>query len=242
MQARDVMTSEIVTVASDRSVKSVAEILATRGVAAVPVVDDEHRLRGIVTAADVLRGRMLPDPRLHLRRDEDTGPASPPVLVRGVMTADVRTVEAAADVADIARIFVDERLRSVPVIDRGRLVGVVSRRDLLRTLARPDEQLRADLLGLIESYAGDPDCWNVTVSDGVATIQRTQGTPEVSAETEDGVLRALARTVRGIVGIRVLPAVLAGTPERGGEVQQPVQQRAPNGGGSRRTSADPVSP
>ena len=207
MQARDVMTREVVTVASDTSVKSAAEILATRGFAAVPVVDEEHRLLGIVTEADVLRGRMLPDPRLRLRRDEDTGSAPPPVLVRGVMTVDVRTVEAAADVADIARLFVDERLRSVPVVDRGRLVGIVSRRDLLRTLVRPDVHLRADLLRLIESYTGEPDCWNVTVSEGVATIQRTHGTPEVSADTEEGALRALARTVSGIVDVRVHPAV-----------------------------------
>jgi CBS domain-containing protein len=206
VQARDVMTREVVTVAPDTSVKSVAEILATRGFTAVPVVDDEHRLRGIVTEADVLRGRMLPDPRLRLRRERGDGSAPPPLLVRGVMTAPVRTVEATADVADIARLFVEERLRSVPVVDRGRLVGIVSRRDLLRTLVRPDEQLRSDLLGLIESYTGDLDCWNVTVSEGVATIQRTQGSPEVSAETEETALRALARTVSGIVGVRVLPA------------------------------------
>ncbi|WP_448624942.1 CBS domain-containing protein [Geodermatophilus sp. URMC 64] len=201
------MTREVVTVAPDTSVKSVAEILATRGFAAVPVVDEEHRLLGIITEADVLRGRVLPDPRLRLRRDEDTGSVPPPALVRGVMTADVRTVEATADVADVARLFVDERLRSIPVVDSGRLVGIVSRRDLVRTLVRPDEQLRADLLRLIESYTGEPGCWNVAVSEGVATIQRTRGTPEVPAETEKDALSTLARTVSGIVGVRGLPAV-----------------------------------
>jgi len=207
VQARDVMTREVVTVAPDTSVKSVAEILATRGFTAVPVVDDEHRLRGIVTEADVLRGRMLPDPRLRLRRDRGDRSAPPPLLVRGVMTAPVRTVEATADVADIARFFVEERLRSVPVVDRGRLVGILSRRDLVRTLVRPDEQLRADLLRLIGSYTGDLGCWTVAVTEGVATIRRTHGTPEASAEIEEGALRALARSVRGLVGVRVLPAV-----------------------------------
>jgi len=166
------MTRQGVTVASDTSVKSVAEILTTGGFAAVLVVDDEHRLLGIVSEADVLRGRMLPDPRLRLRRDEETGSAPPPVLVCGVMTADVRTVEATADVAEVARLFVDERLRSAPVVDGGRLVGITSRRDLFRTVARPDDQLRADLLGLIESYTGEPGSWEVTVGEGVATIRR----------------------------------------------------------------------
>ena len=79
------MTRQVVTVAPDTSVKPAAEILATGGFAAVPVVDDEHRLQGIVTEADILRDRMLPDPRLRLRRDEETRSTPPPVLVRGVM-------------------------------------------------------------------------------------------------------------------------------------------------------------
>lgn len=205
MRARDVMTSEVVTVGPETSAKYAAEVLAERGFAALPVVDEENRLLGIVAEADVLRDRLPQDPRLHLRRD-DSGSNLPPTLVRGVMTEDVRTVEATADVADIARLFVDAQLRSVPVIDRGRLVGIVSRRDVLRTLIRPDEQLRTDLLRLVESYTGELDTWNVSVSEGVATVHRTRGTPEVSAETEEGALRALARTVSGIVGVRILAA------------------------------------
>jgi CBS domain-containing protein len=92
------------------------------------------------------------------------------------------------------------------VLDRGRLVGIVSRRDVLRTLIRTDEQLRTDVLGLVESYTGDIGSWDVTVSEGAATIRRTRGTPEGSAETEAGALRALALTVCSIVGVQVLPA------------------------------------
>jgi hypothetical protein len=168
------------------------------------VVDRHHRLVGIVTEADVLRDRLPPDPRLRLRRDVGTGSTPPPVLVGGVMTADVRTVDGAADVADLARLFVDERLRSVPVVDRGRLVGIVSRRDLLRTVARPDDQLRAELLRRIESYDGNLDGWDVAVTDAVATARRTHGILET--ESEEGALHALARTVRGLAGVRVLPA------------------------------------
>ncbi len=207
MQARDVMTREVVTVGPETSAKYAAEIMAEHGFAAVPVVDDDNQLVGIVAEADVLADRLPPDPRLHLRRDESEEDASPPLLVRGVMTEGVRTVDAAADVSDIARLFVDDRLRSVPVLEHGRLVGIVSRRDLLRALVRPDEVLRQDVLRLVEGYTGELGDWDVRVTEGVATIRRTRGTPEVSTDVEDRALRTLAHTVAGVISVRVLHGV-----------------------------------
>jgi CBS domain-containing protein len=204
VQARDVMTRDVVTVGPETSTKYAAEVMAERGYAALPVVDDDDRLVGIVAEADVLRDRMPPDARLHARRDAPTRDALPSLLVHGVMSAGVRSVEAGADVADVARLFVDERLRSVPVLDHGRLVGIVSRRDLLRTLVRPDEEIRVDLLRLVEGYTGDLGSWEVTVTEGVATIRRTGGTPQVSAQVEERALRALATTVGGVIGVRVM--------------------------------------
>jgi CBS domain-containing protein len=207
VQARDVMTREVVTVGPDTSAKYAAEVMAERGFAAVPVVDDDMQLVGIVAEADVLRDRLPSDPRLHMRRDDEATENPPPLLVRGVMTADVRTAGASSDVADIARLFIDERLRSVPVLEHGRLVGIVSRRDLLRALVRPDDVIRQDLLRLVEGYTGELDSWDVEVTEGVATIRRTRGTPETTAETERRALRALAHTVPGVVSARVeLPA------------------------------------
>jgi CBS domain-containing protein len=179
--------------------------MADRGCAALPVVDDDQRLVGIVAEADVLRGRLPTDPRLHLRRGDDVADDPPPLLVRGVMTAGVRSVDAAADVADIARVFVDERLRSVPVLGHDRLAGIVSRRDLLGALVRPDDAIRTDLLGLVEDYTGEPGSWDVDVTEGVATVRRTRGNPDPTAESERHTLRALAHTVPGVVAAR-LPA------------------------------------
>jgi CBS domain-containing protein len=222
VQARDVMTREVVTVGPETSAKYAAEVMAEHGFAALPVVDEDDRLVGIVAEADVLRDRMPPDPRLHLRRDGET-PASPPsLLVHGVMTRDVRSVEGTSDVADVARLFVDDRLRSVPVVDRGRLVGIVSRRDVLRALVRPDEEIRHELLRLVEGYTGALDSWEVSVTDGLATIRRTRGLPEPTVEVEQQALSALARTVGGVVGVRVLSAgdagpVVTGVADRSGE-------------------------
>jgi len=200
------MTHEVVTVGPETPAKYAAEVMAEHGFAALPVVDDDGRLVGIVAEADVLRDRMPPDPRLHLRRD-GAEPRALSLLVRGVMTSDVRVVEPVADVADVARVFVDERLRSVPVVDGARLVGIVSRRDLLRALVRPDEEIRHELLRLVEGYTGALDAWEVTVTEGLATIRRTRGLPEPTAEVEQRALSALARTVGGVVGVQVLAAV-----------------------------------
>jgi CBS domain-containing protein len=205
VQARDVMTREVVTVGPDSSVKQAAEVMAERGFAALPVVDEDDRLIGIVGEADVLRNRVLPDPRLHLRRDGPSTPAAPPLLVGGVMTAVVRSVEASADIADVARIFIHEHVRSVPVLDHGRTVGIVSRRDLLRGLARPDASIAADLRRSVADYTGEPACWDIAVTEGVATIRRAEGTPQVSARVEEQALTELASTVGGVVSIRVLP-------------------------------------
>ncbi|MCZ2860598.1 CBS domain-containing protein [Blastococcus sp. VKM Ac-2987] len=204
MQVRDVMTREVVTVGPDTSTKYAAEVMAEHGYAALPVVDGNDRLVGIVAEADVLRDRLPADPRLHLRRDGPADP-TPPLLVRGVMTRGVRTVDAGGDVSDVARLFVDDRLRSVPVLEDGRLAGIVSRRDLLRALVRPDDEIRRDLLRLIEGYTGDLGDWEVTVVEGIATVRRTAGTPEPSAAVEQRALHALARTVPGVVGAQVLP-------------------------------------
>jgi CBS domain-containing protein len=203
METRDVMTRHVVTVEPDTAVKHAAELMAERGFAALPVVE-AHRLVGIVTESDVLRDRVAPDPRLHLRRSEPWGNPAPPKLVRGVMTSPPRSVEASADVADVARMFVDEHLRSVPVMEHDALIGIVSRRDVLTVLGRPDDRIRADVLQAVEDYTGEEGCWDVHVTDGASSIRRTTGTSGDADEVEERFLRELAATVPGVVSVRVL--------------------------------------
>jgi CBS domain-containing protein len=206
------MTTEVVTVGPDTSAKYAGELMAEHGFAALPVVDDDGRLLGIVAEADVLRDRLPQDPRLHLRRDgleRDDAREDVPLLVRGVMTTAVRSVEPTSDLADLARLLTGSRLRSVPVVAGDALVGIVSRRDVLRALVRPDADIRADVLRLVEAYTGDLGCWDVQVTEGVTSVRRTRGAPDVSPAVEEFALRRLVTTVPGVVAVHVLPAVPA---------------------------------
>jgi CBS domain-containing protein len=204
VQVRDVMTREVVTVGPDSSTKQAGAVMAERGFAALPVVDESRRVVGMVAEADVLRDRVPADPRLHMRRDRETSPPAPPMLVRDVMSAAVRSIAASADVADLARLLVGERLRSLPVLEDGVLVGIVSRRDVLRVLVRPDEDIRADLVRLVEGYTGELGCWDIVVVEGAATIRRSRGAPEGPVAAEDVAMQELAATVPGVVAATVL--------------------------------------
>lgn len=200
MKISEVMTRDVITAAPDDPVMHVAGLLTEHRFAAVPVVDDGGALVGIAAEADIIRDRMPADPRLHLRRDEQTAAAPPGGSVAEVMTTRVRFVDARDDVSDVAALLLHERLRSVPVLDRGRLVGMVSRRDLLRVLVRPDEAIVEDLRRLIEEYTGEADGWDVRLHAGKATVRRTSGRPD-SVEVQ--AIGALARTVVGVVGVEV---------------------------------------
>lgn len=211
MQARDVMTREVVTVGPHTSAKYAGELMTEHGFAALPVVDGDGRLVGIVAEADVLRDRIPEDPRLHALRHAGQNEGELPLLVHGVMTTAVRAVEPSADVADLARLLVEGHLRSVPVVEDGVVVGIVSRRDVLRTLVRPDADIRSDVLRLVEGYSGDLGCWNVQVTEGVTTVRRTRGAPEVSRAVEEFALQRLVTTVPGVIDVHVVPAVPAPT-------------------------------
>src|SRR6266540_2505544 len=102
MRARDIMTSPVVTVRPDTHVKEAAALLAARGFTALPVVDEDDRLIGIVTEADLVRERIPHDPR-HLVH-ADTPPEQLPVrpTVGEVMSSPVTAMGPGTDVADLA--------------------------------------------------------------------------------------------------------------------------------------------
>ena len=137
MLAREIMTRSVVTVRTDDPAKLAAGLLAEHRITAMPVLDGAGRLIGMVSEGDLLAHRVAHDPRSHMRRDEQSQ-SDPAHTVGEVMSGTVVSLGPDADTASIAELMLDRGLHSVPIVDGGRVVGIVSRADLLRTLVRPD--------------------------------------------------------------------------------------------------------
>jgi CBS domain-containing protein len=131
MKAREVMSHPVVTVADSAGVATAAQLILTRGFTALPVVDDDDRLVGIVTEADVIRDRIPADPRMYYGQfPKHTRPSSD--TVADVMTTPVESLTPGADVAEAAQMMLDQRIRAVPIVDGHHVVGILTRRDLVR--------------------------------------------------------------------------------------------------------------
>lgn len=191
MRARDVMTSPVITVTPEVPVKEAAALLAAHGFTALPVVDDDRRLIGIVTEADVVRDRFSSDPRFASTRHETR--ATAPNTVGEVMTRQVIGMGAGTDVATLARTMVDSHLRCIPIVDGGVAVGVVTRRDLVRVLARSDAEIARDVRNRLSVYGG-PERWTVRVHAGEVHI-----TDRYDDRTDRHVATVLAESVPGVV-------------------------------------------
>ena len=117
----------------------------------------------------------------------------PDKTVRSVMTPVAVCLTEFADVADIAETMVDGDMRAIPIVDGPRILAIVSRRDLLRTLVRSDKTIAAEIRARFEGQPGVPEDLAVSVNDGIVTIvARFQTT------SEREVVDALARTVSGV--------------------------------------------
>lgn len=196
MRLSQVMTRDVITAHPDTSIREVARILTERGFTSLPVVDEDGRMVGIISEADVLRDRLPDDPRAHLRPTPEV--PDPSHTVADVLTPTVVCMWPGADTADAAAVMIENNVRAIPIVDGSRLVGIVSRRDLLRTLVRDDEAVRNDVRERLDAFAGEQDRWKVTVEDGVVTVRGP-----VSDEREADVLASLARTVPGALRVHV---------------------------------------
>lgn len=144
--ARDIMTPDPITVGPDASVTEAAHLMVDNHVGALPVLEGE-RLVGIVTEGDlIMQDVKLEFPTyIHLldgmimyppatARFEDELRKAVAASVRAVMTSDVVTVQSDTPIEDVVTLLVDRRVGSIPVLDQERLVGIVSKSDVVRSL------------------------------------------------------------------------------------------------------------
>ena len=120
LTARDMMTENVTTITRDCSVQDAIELMLSRGVSGLPVIDDSGHLTGIVTEFALLA----------IAYDHQVTGDS----VADHMTTDVLTIEADQPLSQAADLCIAHRVRRVPVMENGRLVGLISRRDVLKAL------------------------------------------------------------------------------------------------------------
>jgi CBS domain-containing protein len=199
MRAIELMSTPVVTVTTDATSREAAKMLVDNDITAAPVIDQNGRLVGIVSEADLIRGQIQPDARAHLTNlTERTIPQ--PRSVAEVVTRDVICVPTSADAADIAALMLKEGIKSVPVVKDDVPVGMVSRRDLLATLVRDDAAIAAEATALLTDYANGPSPFTVAVTDGVVTL-----TGDTTID-EFRIARLLTGTVIGVRRVHPGPA------------------------------------
>lgn len=200
----DLMTRDVVAVSPGTPLKDVAALLVDHRISGVPVCDANGVVLGVVSEADILwktqghqpeRGRFLhwfvdhtggDDLRLNAR---DAGAA---------MTSPALTIEANVDAAKAARVMVEKRVNRLPVVDRGRLVGIVTRADLVRAFNRTDGEIEAEIREnvLLQTMWIDPARVDLSVEQGEVTLAG-----QVENRSGAELMESYVRRVPGVVSV-----------------------------------------
>ncbi|HEX7661599.1 MAG TPA: CBS domain-containing protein [Pseudonocardiaceae bacterium] len=201
----DVMTRDMITVNPDTAFKDIVDFLVGEGISAVPVVDERGDVIGVVSEADLLRKEE------HVDDEESDGPSvfalprtrehwrkAGGLTARQLMTSPVVTVSPDEYLPNAARMMAWSKVRRLFVIDNGRLVGVVSRRDLLRSFLRGDDEIRAEIERDVFRRVlwADPKSVSAAVDNGVVTLN---GRLEYEADVDIAV--HLVKRIPGVVSV-----------------------------------------
>ncbi|MFC0865569.1 CBS domain-containing protein [Sphaerimonospora cavernae] len=213
-KVRDVMTREVASVNGSTPFRDIAEVLIAHEVSAVPVVDGEGHVIGVVSEADLLRKEEFREqyyqegyrPPLRARlRNLTAGPgagAEEKALgetAAELMTAPAVTVRPYTSVVNAARLMAERGVKRLPVVDDdGRLEGVVSRHDLVKVFARPDDdivcEIRAEILD--DALWADTSGVEVRVTDGVVTLSGM-----IPRHADARILTRMAERVNGVIDV-----------------------------------------
>ena len=200
---RDVMSTHVIAVREFATFKEIATRLREQRVSAFPVVDGEGRVIGVVSEADLLPKEALEGdvPRvlrsLGHRREESKITAT---TAADLMTKPAVTIGPDEPVTHAARLMYSHRVKRLPVTgEEGKLIGIVTRSDVLSVYSRPDAEIHHAIAEdlILGTFLCDPDRFKVTVKDGIVTIEGRPETAWVGHDIVDAV-----RHVEGVVAVR----------------------------------------
>jgi CBS domain-containing protein len=215
MKAADVMVSPVITIRPDAAVRDAARLMLDHGISGVPVVDAEGNLAGIVSEGDLIRRAEIDTQTrrswwldLLTSRDRlaDEFTKAHALKVADLMTRDVVTASEDASLADIATLLERHGIKRVPIMRDGKVIGIVSRANLLRALASApvqqavaadDATLRERVLEQIRSVpSGMPWLLSVVVHDGIVDLWGP-----IRSEEQRRAIRVAAEATPGVRGV-----------------------------------------
>ena len=209
LYARDIMTSPVITARPETPVKDLVALMATHRISGIPIVTSEHELIGIVTEGDLLYKEVLPkpvEPARIVRRLPIPGIAEAAERARKaeglradeIMTSPVLTVTEAATVHEIAGLMVKHKINRVPVLRAGRVVGIVSRADVLKAFNRPDHEMgEAIWESLLHDLWIDVSKITIQVQNGIVHLDGT-----VERRSEKELVEKWAAMADGVLGVQ----------------------------------------
>jgi len=209
MKVQDLMTADVACIEPDTPFKEIAETLARKGVSGLPVIDDNGFLVGIVSEGDLLakeaygarrRRRRLLGLVLDVLSGRDTSllHKAEGLTAKDIMTERVTTIGPEEDIRRAAKRLVESGLKRLPVVTDGRLVGIISRADLLEVFDRSDESIAGSLRQLVRRCLFVPPEADVAleVEDGVVTLNG-----HVHYRSDVDVLGAIIAASDGVVDV-----------------------------------------
>lgn len=207
MRARELMSTPVVTIHPEAPLKDLAELMVGHRVSGVPVVDRGGMLIGVVSESDVMEkidGAAGADaegglPRLLTALSKALDGSSKPTAraVADLMTTRVVTAGPDATVQELVHLMIAYDINRVPVVETGRLVGIVTRADILRTVVRPDAAIETDLRWRIAHELWiDPEALQISCRNGIVTLA---GTVDTHADAE--LVRRWAAKTEGVVDV-----------------------------------------
>lgn len=200
-----VMTRDVVSVTPDTPLKDVAAAIVERGISGLPVCDADGAVVGVLSEADLLVKQGGSPERSGGLFAWLVETASAPDLAKlrahtagEAMTSPAVTVETASPVSEAARTMVSLGVNRLPVVEDGRLVGIVTRADLVRLFTRSDEEIARDIRqDVVKRLWIAPERIEVEVEQGEVVLRG-----EVDTEVEAGLLEKRIPLVAGVVGVR----------------------------------------